>query len=87
VEAHLSAKPNWHIESPGRQHKRDVLAAQAEDDRGGLYLNRFGGSFARGGREELTLNFWPRLDPRARAVTLTFSHAAEQVTVAIRLPT
>ena len=53
---------------------------------GGMYASWFGGSRGRGDHEELTLRFVPRLNPLARALTLTFSGAAEQVTLDLRLP-
>jgi hypothetical protein len=39
-----------------------------------------------GGREELAMRFLPRLNPLARTVTLTFTHAAEQATIELQLP-
>ena len=62
------------------------MLAHAEDDLGGLYLSQFGGSTGHGDHEELTLRFLPRLNPLARTLTLTFTHAAEQVTIELRLP-
>jgi hypothetical protein len=51
-----------------------------------MYLSQFDGSRGRGRHEELTLRFLPRLNPLARALTLTFSSATEQVTLEIQLP-
>jgi hypothetical protein len=51
-----------------------------------MYLSQFGGSRGDVGHEELTLRFLPRLNPLARALTLTFSHAGEQVTLELQLP-
>ena len=62
------------------------MRAHAEDDLGGLYLSQYFGSPGHGGHEELTLTFMPRLNPLARTLTLTFTHAAEQVTIELRLP-
>jgi hypothetical protein len=70
----------------------------AEDDRGGSYL----GSYARNTglpseeelaeervmeREELALQFLPRLDPLARTLKLTFQGAHEEITVDIEIGT
>lgn len=66
----------------------------AQDDRGGSYL----GSYARNtglpteeeltmGREELALQFLPRLDPLAHAVKLTFQGAHEEITVDLEIGT
>ena len=62
------------------------MSVAAEDDLGGMYLSQFDGSRGHGDHEELTLRFLPRLNPLARALTLTFSHAAEQVTLELQLP-
>jgi hypothetical protein len=50
-----------------------------------MYLSQFDGSHRRGELEEVTLRFRPRLNPLARALTLTF-RGGEQVTLEIRLP-
>jgi hypothetical protein len=63
-----------------------AMLAHAEDDLGGLYLSQYFGSPSHGGHEELTLTFLPRLNPLARTLTLTFTHAAGQVTIDLRLP-
>ena len=83
---HLRAEPGWWSYSTDRNRKWPVLSVAAEDDLGGMYLNQFDGSRGRGGHEELTLRFLPRLNPLARALTLTFSTAVEQVTLEIQLP-
>lgn len=81
--AYLRAKPSWW--EYGEDSKRAPLSVQAEDDRGGIYVSRFGGSEHNGEYEELTLQFRPRLDPRAQAVTLTFAGATERVAVEVQL--
>ena len=58
----------------------------AEGDLGGWYLSQFGGSRSDGGYEEVVLTFLLRLDTQARALTLTFAAASEQVTLELRLP-
>jgi hypothetical protein len=70
----------------------------AQDDRGGSYLD----SYARNTglpteeelaeerameREELALQFLPRLDPLAHAVKLTFQGAHEEITVDLEIGT
>jgi hypothetical protein len=82
---YLRAIPGWWRYSEDRDHKRAVLSVSAEDDRGGSYVSTFGGSKDRRGHEEITLQFLPRLDPAARAMTLTVRGAAEEVPVAIGL--
>ena len=72
------------------------MLVHAEDDLGGLYASRFGGSSGDRDREELVLDFRPRLNPLARALTLTFrpyrraagpvTSGAEQITVQLGLP-
>jgi hypothetical protein len=84
---YLRADPSWWIYSADGQRKREVVSVHAEDDLGGLYLSLGDGGTGHGDHEELTLRFLPRLNPLARALTLTFTHAAaEQVTIGLRLP-
>jgi hypothetical protein len=83
---YLRAEPGWWIYSADRQRKWSVMSVAAEDDLGGLYLSQFGGSRGRGGHEELILRFLPRLNPLARALTLTFSGTADQVALELQLP-
>jgi hypothetical protein len=85
-KVYLRAEPGWWIYSADRDRKWAAMLASAEDDLGGLYLSQFGGSTGDGDHEALTLRFLPRLDPLARALTLTFTRAAEQVTIDLRLP-
>jgi hypothetical protein len=82
----LRAEPGWWTYSADRHRKRAVTSVHAEDNLGGIYLSQFGGSTDRGDLEELTLKFLPRLNPLARALTLTFSGTPEQVTLEFRLP-
>jgi hypothetical protein len=83
---YLRAEPGWWIYSADRNRKRAVMSVRAEDDLGGMYLSQFGGSAGHGDHEELTLMFLPRLNPLARALTLTFSGTGDQVTLEFRLP-
>jgi hypothetical protein len=83
---YLRAEPGWWNYSADRDRKRAVMSVHAEDDLGGMYLSQFGGSAGYGDHEELILMFLPRLNPLARAVTLTFSGTSEQVTLEFRLP-
>jgi hypothetical protein len=83
---YLRAEPGWWNYSPDMQHKSAAMAVAAEDDLGGMYLSQFYGSRGDADHEELTLRFHPRLNPLARALTLTFSHAGEQVTLDLQLP-
>jgi hypothetical protein len=82
----LRAEPSWFIYSADGHTKWEVISVHAEDNLGGMYLSQFGGSHAHGGHEEVTLTFLPRLNPAARALTLTFRGAGEQVTLELRLP-
>jgi len=92
---YLCATPRWRGYGQDGRRGNDPVSAQAEDDRGGTYL----GSYARNTgvptagelaeerimREELALQFLPRLDPLARAVKLTFHGAHEQITVDLEI--
>ena len=63
-----------------------ATSVAAVDDLGGMYLSQDYGGRGQGDHEELTFRFHPRLNPLARALTLTFSHAGEQVTLELQLP-
>jgi hypothetical protein len=82
----LRAEPGWWTYSARRDNKRALASVHAQDDLGDMYLSQFGGSARHDGIEELTLKFLPRLNPAARALTLTFSRTPEQVTLELRLP-
>jgi hypothetical protein len=82
---YLAASPGWWTYSADHRRKWAVMSVDAEDNLGGMYLSIFNGSTGHGDHEELTLRFLPRLDPRARALTLTFTATAEQVAVELRL--
>jgi hypothetical protein len=85
-QVHLRGEPSFWTQSADQKHWWPAMLAHAEDDLGGLYLSQYFGSPSYGGHEELVLTFLPRLNPLARTLTLTFTHAAEQVTIELRLP-
>jgi hypothetical protein len=80
---YLRAMPGWWNYSEDGHRKWNPVSVHAQDDRGGTYLDTFGGSTGPWprGYEELALRFLPRLDPLAHALTLTFRGASEQVAV------
>lgn len=95
---YLRARPRWRTYSPAGQREKDPVSVHAEDDHGGGYL----GSYARNTglhteeelaeervmeRDELALQFLPRLDPLARALKLTFQGAHEEITVDLEIRT
>lgn len=82
----LHAEPGWWALDTDRQRKRAVTSVHAEDDLGGWYLSQFGGSNGDGNQEEVIMTFRPRLNAQARALTLTFAAASEQVALELRLP-
>jgi hypothetical protein len=82
---YLRATPGWWSYSEDRHRKRNPVRVHAEDNRGGTYVNSFDGSSGHGDHEELALRFLPRLDPLARALTLTLRGASGQVAVDLRL--
>jgi hypothetical protein len=83
---YLRAEPGWWIYSPDRNRKRACMSVHAEDDLGGVYVSQFGGSAGNDDHEELALSFLPRLNPVARALTLTFTRAGQQAPLKLRLP-
>jgi hypothetical protein len=83
---YLCAEPSWWTYSADGNRKWAVMRVHAVDDLGGLYVSQYDGGSSHDGREELALRFLPRLNPLARTLTLTFTHAAEQVTIEVQLP-
>jgi hypothetical protein len=92
---YLRMTPSWwrHSEDNRRQARVSVCP---RDDRGGAYLSTLDGSTRhrdpeepaheeRVGHEILGLRFLPRLDPHARALTLTFRGAGEEIAIDLRL--
>jgi hypothetical protein len=84
---YLRATPGWWNYDDDRNRKWNPVSVHAEDDRGGTYVNTFGGSTGPWprGYEELALRFLPRLDPLARALKLTCRGANEEVVVDLGL--
>jgi hypothetical protein len=94
---YLRATPGWWRHSKDGSRRWAPATVHAEDDRGGTYLSTpDGGRWhpnreepgheeEEPGHEELALRFLPRLDPQARALTLTFRGANEKVLVDLRL--
>ena len=85
-EVFLTSEPGWWAYSVDGRSKRALISVRAEDDLGGLYVTEFGGSTEDGNHAEVKLRFLPRLNPRARALTLTFTGRNEQVTLELFLP-
>jgi hypothetical protein len=83
---YLRAEPGWWSHSPDPQRIGPAMSVAAEDDLGGMYVSQYYGGRSRGDHEELTMRFHPRLNPLARSLMLTFSHAGEQVTLELQLP-
>lgn len=84
-QVYLRARPGWWNDSDDGRRSWTPLLVDAHDDLGGGYLSLPGDGTSHGDDEELTLEFLPRLDPRARGLKLTFSTANEEVTVDLSL--
>ena len=82
---HLQARPGWWIHSEDGNRKWQALSVAAEDNLGGRYLSYQGGGTSQGDHTEFILGFWPRLDPRASTVKLTFTGARDQAAAEIAL--
>jgi hypothetical protein len=94
-QLYLRVTPSWwNYSEDNRQRTR--ISVYPRDDRGGMYLSTLDGSTRhrdldepardeRVGREVLALRFLPRLDPCARALTLTFRGADEEIAMDLRL--
>ena len=82
----VTASPGWWRYSEDRHRKWARFDAFAEDDLGGSYVSKFGGSHGAEGHEDVNLQFRPRLDPTARTVRLVFQGNREALTVDIELP-
>ena len=91
---YMRVTPGWW--SYGEDNRRRArVSLCARDDRGGMYLSNLDGSTGhrdldepadeeRVGHEVLALRFLPRLDPDARALTLTFRGVDEEIAVDLR---
>jgi hypothetical protein len=95
-QLYLRVPPAWFGYSEDYRSQGRVLV-YAQDDRGGTYVS-FRGRGARHrdleeepaheeqvGHMVVALRFLPRLDPRARALTLTFRGADEEIAIDLRL--
>jgi len=78
-QLYLRAAPGWRNYTEDGRRRWSPLSVHAEDDRGGTYVHNLGGSTGHRGHEELTLQFLPRLDPLAHALTLTFRGTGEEI--------
>ncbi len=84
-QVHLRAAPDWWEVSRDQPRKREALSVTAEDDLGGTYASNPGPGSGHDDHCELTLEFRPRLNPRARAVRLTFTGHSEEAAAQITL--
>jgi hypothetical protein len=75
--------PQWFAHSEDGRHKWAPVSICAEDERGGSYVNRFGGASSHSDHQEVTLTFRPRLDPLARKLKLTLRGGGEEVVVSL----
>jgi len=82
----VTASPSWWRYSEDRHRKWAAFNAFAEDDLGGSYVSKFGGSRGAEGYEDVKLRFRPRLDPTARTLRLVFQGARDALTVDVKLP-
>jgi len=92
---YLRVTPSWwRYSEDNRRHAH--VSVYPQDDRGGTYLSTLDGGTRhrdldepaheeRVGHEVLGLRFLPRLDPHARALTLTFRGADEEIALDLRL--
>jgi hypothetical protein len=92
---YLRVTPTWRGHGEGSRRHAHV-SVYAHDDRGGAYLSTLDRSTRhrdldepadeeRVGHEVLGLRFLPRLDPQARALTLTFCGVDEEIAIDLRL--
>ena len=84
---YLRARPGWWARGDDRfASQRDAMSVRAEDELGGKYLSTVDGGTGHGDHDELTVRFWPRLDPLARSLKLTFTGSSgDHVVVDVRL--
>lgn len=82
---YLRMRPGYWTYREDGERKWPTLTVRAEDDRGGQYVSTRHGNTGRGDHEEASLRFLPRIDPLARALTLTFDGEHEQVSVELDL--
>jgi hypothetical protein len=86
-QLHLRSAGQWPAEDRrSGSGKWRSLEFSADDDRGNSYIGEVGPwSGGDGTIDSFTVEFRTRLDPRARRLTLTFTGAADQVTVDLEL--
>jgi hypothetical protein len=82
----LRAMPGWFAYSENGHRNWNQVRIYAEDDLGGEYVSRFGGSSGHSDHEEVTLTFLPRLDPLALRLKLTLRGSGQEFAVAADLP-
>jgi hypothetical protein len=87
-QLYVRAQPRWRNHNRTDPRAKDPVSVHAEDDRGGSYLGTYAWNTGLSSeeehameREELALQFLPRLDPLTRALKLTFHGAHEEITV------
>jgi hypothetical protein len=97
-QLYLRARPRWRNYGRAGRREKDPVSVHAEDDRGGSYQSSYAENTGLPSeeelaeerameREELALQFLPRLDPLARALKLTFRGAHEEITVDLEIGT
>lgn len=84
-QLYLRATPGWRNYTEDGRRRWSPVSVHAKDDRGGTYVHSLGGSTGHRGHEERTLQFLPRLDPLAHALTLTFRGTGEEIPVDLLL--
>ena len=84
---YLRARPGWWTSGDDSPASRQGgMSVHAEDELGGKYLSTVDGGTGHGDHDELTVRFWPRLDPLARSLKLTFTGSSgDHVVVDVRL--
>ena len=84
---HLRSHGQWPAEDRrSGSGKWRSMEFSADDDRGNSYIGNVGAfSSGDGAIEEFIVEFRPRLDPRARRLTLTLTGPADQVTIDLEL--
>jgi hypothetical protein len=97
LDALTSAPHCWrlHLRSAGQWPAEDrrsgswkwrSIEFSADDDRGNSYIGNMGAFSSQDGTiEQFSVEFRPRLDPLARRLTLSFTGAADQVTIDLEL--
>lgn len=84
-QLYLRVLPTWWGRSEDGHRKWALVSVRADDDQGGRYLSIFGGLTGHRDHEEVKLTFLPRIDPRARSLTLTVSSGTAEAAVDLDL--